>query len=170
MSVVRVDVPRRQREHMFVGHRDAIGRQQVHQAPREIPRRALEAPVAPPPLEDHGQGDHGGPLDGGETDWCSASAPRLNRDHDGTGHPHQKPVAVDRWLVRLSSPRGGVVLVPHGGSGTTGVAAIAEGRRVILCERVPEYAAMIRARCEAATNGGDWRAPDAAPSLFGGAA
>jgi site-specific DNA-methyltransferase (adenine-specific) len=109
-------------------------------------------------------------LDGGETDWCSASAPRLNRDHDGTGHPHQKPVEVDRWLVRLCSPPGGVILVPHGGSGTTGVAALAEGRRVILCERVPEYAAISRARLAAAESGTDWRAPASQMALFGGAA
>ena len=109
-------------------------------------------------------------LSNGEIDWCPASAPRLNRDHDGTGHPHQKPVEVDRWLVRLCSPVGGVVLVPHGGSGTTGVAALAEGRRVILCERVPEYAAMIRARCESASSGGDWRDGARQRGLFSGVA
>jgi site-specific DNA-methyltransferase (adenine-specific) len=104
---------------------------------------------------------------GGEVDWFAASAPRMNRDHDATGHPHQKPIEVDRWLVRLASKRDDVVFVPHGGSGTTGVAAIAEGRRVILCERVAEYADMCRRRCEAAAQGTDWRADPKQGSLFG---
>lgn len=108
-------------------------------------------------------------LTGGEVDWFAASAPRLNRDHDATGHPHQKPVEVDQWLVRLATKRDDVVFVPHGGSGTTGEAALAEGRRVILCERVPEYAEIARRRCEAAAQGTDWRAPAEQLSLLGGA-
>lgn len=55
------------------------------------------------------------------------------------------------------------------GSGTTGVAALMEGRRVILCERVPEYAEIARRRCEAAETDADWRAPPEQAALFGGA-
>ncbi len=109
-------------------------------------------------------------LTGGEVDWFAASAPRMNRDHDATGHPHQKPVEVDQWLVRLATKRDDVVFVPHGGSGTTGEAALAEGRRVILCERVPEYAEIARRRCEAAAQGTDWRADPRQLSLLGGGA
>ena len=98
-------------------------------------------------------------LSGGEVDWCAASAPRMNRDRDATGHPHQKPVEVDRWLVRLATKRNDVVFVPHGGSGTAGEAALAEGRRVILCERVPEYADIARRRCASADAGHNHRAP-----------
>ncbi len=94
-------------------------------------------------------------LGGGEVDWFAASAPRLNRDNDATGHPHQKPVEVDRWLVRLCSEHDDVVLVPHGGSGTTGVAALAEGRRVVLCERTAEWAEKARARLAKADTGAD---------------
>jgi DNA modification methylase len=49
---------------------------------------------------------------------------------------------------------GDIVLDPFGGSGTTGVAALLEGRRVILVERDPDFAAICRARLEHA-------APDA---------
>jgi len=43
-----------------------------------------------------------------------------------------------RWLVRLVTPRGGVVLDPFTGSGTTGVAAVREGVFFMGIERDPE--------------------------------
>lgn len=85
---------------------------------------------------------------------------------EGNGHPTVKSIALMRWLCRLVTPAGGLVLDPFAGSGTTGVAALMEGRRVILCERVPEYAAITRARLAAAETGADWRAPASQPSLF----
>lgn len=63
-------------------------------------------------------------------------------------HPTVKSVALMRWLVRLITKPGDVVLDPFGGSGTTGVAALREGRRVILVEREPDFAAICRARLE----------------------
>jgi site-specific DNA-methyltransferase (adenine-specific) len=45
-----------------------------------------------------------------------------------------------RWLVRLVTPRGGLVLDPFGGSGATAWAAEAEGRRCVLIEREPKHA------------------------------
>lgn len=77
---------------------------------------------------------------------------------DGRGHPTRKPLALMRELVRDFTDPGEVILDPFAGSGTTGVAALAEGRRVILVERVPEYAEIARRRCEAAAQGTDWRA------------
>lgn len=56
-----------------------------------------------------------------------------------------------RWLVRLVTRAGDVVLDPFGGSGTTGAAALAEGRRVILVERDPRFAEIARQRCAHAT-------------------
>lgn len=81
-------------------------------------------------------------------------------------HPTQKPFPLMRDLVGLFSDPGEVILDPFAGSGTTGVAALAEGRRVILCERVPEYAAIARARLAAAESGADWRAPATQGQLF----
>jgi site-specific DNA-methyltransferase (adenine-specific) len=106
-------------------------------------------------------------LTGGETDWFAASAPRVNRDREATGHPHAKPVDVDRWLVRLSTEVDGVVFVPHGGRGTTAIAALSEGRRVILCERDPEHAAYARDWCGRFVSGARVKS-EAQPVLFGG--
>ena len=44
-----------------------------------------------------------------------------------------------QWLIRLTTPPGGVVLDPFAGGGTTCLAARAEGRRWIGIERDPEY-------------------------------
>ena len=51
-----------------------------------------------------------------------------------------------RWLVRLVTPPGGIVLDPFLGSGTTACAAILEGFRWIGIEREPEYARIAEAR------------------------
>lgn len=60
-------------------------------------------------------------------------------DRAGSKHPTVKPVALMQWLVRLVTPRGGVVLDPFAGTGTTGVAALAEGCKALLIERESEY-------------------------------
>lgn len=106
-------------------------------------------------------------LTGGETDWFAASAPRVNRDREATGHPHAKPVEVDRWLVRISTAVDDVVFVPHGGRGTTAIAALSEGRRVILCEREPDHAAYARSWCARFVSGAR-NGDSAQPVLFGG--
>jgi len=51
-----------------------------------------------------------------------------------------------RWLVRLVTPPGGVVLEPFCGSGTTLLAAECEGVDCIAFERGEEYAPIIEAR------------------------
>jgi site-specific DNA-methyltransferase (adenine-specific) len=61
-------------------------------------------------------------------------------------HPTVKPVDLMRWLVRLVTPKGGLVLDPFAGSGTTGMACMAEGFDCTLIEREAEYAADIRRR------------------------
>jgi hypothetical protein len=61
-------------------------------------------------------------------------------------HPTVKPIELMRWLVRLVTPPGGLVLDPFTGSGSTGVAALLEGFRFIGCELSPEYAEIARAR------------------------
>ena len=64
----------------------------------------------------------------------------------GSKHPTVKPIALMRYLCRLVTPPGGMVLDPFAGTGTTGQAAIEEGFRVTLIEREDEYAADIRRR------------------------
>lgn len=61
-------------------------------------------------------------------------------------HPTEKPLELLRRLVRTVAPPQGVVLDPFAGSGTTGAAALQEGRRFVGIEREPEYCALIDAR------------------------
>lgn len=65
-------------------------------------------------------------------------------------HPTVKPTALMRWLVRLVTPIGGTVLDPFTGSGSTGKAAVLEGRSFIGCELTAEYLPIARARIAAA--------------------
>src|SRR5690606_26807005 len=60
--------------------------------------------------------------------FYSAKAPKSERPNvDGVQHPTVKPLAIMRWLIRLVTPPGGVVLDPFAGSGTTIEAALIEG-------------------------------------------
>ena len=65
-------------------------------------------------------------------------------------HPTVKPTDLMRYLCRLVTPPGGVVLDPFMGSGSTGKAAMREGLRFIGCEMSPEYLEIARARIESA--------------------
>ena len=62
-------------------------------------------------------------------------------------HPTIKPLALMRYLVRLTAtPTGGIVLDPYCGSGTTGVACKSEGREFVGIEMEPEYFEIAKAR------------------------
>ena len=65
-------------------------------------------------------------------------------------HPTVKPTDLMRWLVRLVTPPGGVVLDPFMGSGSTGKAAVLEGMRFMGIEREAEYLEIARRRIDAA--------------------
>lgn len=76
-----------------------------------------------------------------------AKAPTSERPKlDGIAHPTVKPLALMRWLVRLVTPPGGLVLDPFLGSGTTAEAALAEGCRCVGIERDADYLRLARAR------------------------
>ena len=74
----------------------------------------------------------------------ASERPRVN----GTAHPTVKPLALMRWLVRLVTPPGGVVLEPFAGSGTTVEACIVEGFQCIAIEREADYLPLIRQRID----------------------
>lgn len=80
-----------------------------------------------------------------------AKASRSERGTDNK-HPTVKPVAMMRWLVRLVTPPGGVVLEPFMGSGTTGVACVQENLSFVGIEREPQYFEICKARIAAAQN------------------
>jgi site-specific DNA-methyltransferase (adenine-specific) len=61
-------------------------------------------------------------------------------------HPTVKPIALMRYLVRLVTPPGGLVLDPFTGSGTTGVAALREGMAFVGCEQSEDYCRIARSR------------------------
>ncbi|MFM7010623.1 MAG: DNA methyltransferase [Betaproteobacteria bacterium] len=73
-------------------------------------------------------------------------------DRLGSKHPTVKPLDLMQWLVRLVTPKGGVVLDPFAGTGTTGEAAWREGMKAILIERETEYQRDIERRMELAAN------------------
>ncbi|MBC6444912.1 MAG: site-specific DNA-methyltransferase [Alphaproteobacteria bacterium GM202ARS2] len=66
----------------------------------------------------------------------------------GIKHTAVFPASVIRELIKLLCPRGGVVLDPYVGSGTTGVAAIKEGRHYIGIDIDPSYCDLSRKRIE----------------------
>ena len=67
-------------------------------------------------------------------------------------HITQKPLDVMRKLVRIA-PKGGTVLDPFMGAGTTGVAAVLEGRQFVGCEVVDEHFNSAQARILTARQG-----------------
>jgi len=81
--------------------------------------------------------------------YCAkASRAERNAGLEGTNHhPTIKPLALMRYLVRLTkTPTGGIVLDPFMGSGTTGIACLLEGREFIGIEREEEYYAIAEKR------------------------
>lgn len=72
----------------------------------------------------------------------ASERPRAN----GTAHPTVKPLDLMRWLVRLVTPPGGIVLEPFAGSGTTVEACIKEDVRCVAIEREADYLPLIDER------------------------
>lgn len=63
-------------------------------------------------------------------------------------HPTVKPTDLMRYLCRLVTPQGGVVLDPYMGSGSTGKAAMLEGFQFIGAELSAEFHAIAKKRVE----------------------
>lgn len=80
--------------------------------------------------------------------------PNVNANHvEKTKHPCQFPVAIPQRLIKALTPIDGLVLDPFTGSGTTGVAAIIEGRRFVGAEIMTDYYKLSHKRLRAAING-----------------
>ncbi|MBN7484630.1 DNA-methyltransferase [Mycobacteroides abscessus] len=78
-----------------------------------------------------------------------AKAPTSERPNaDGVQHPTVKPLDLMRWLVRLVTPVGAVVLEPFAGSGTTAEACVLEDRQCIAIEREADYLPLIMSRLQ----------------------
>jgi DNA modification methylase len=72
-------------------------------------------------------------------EYAGANAFGRSRDQDLEDHPTVKPVAMIADAIKDCSTRGGLVLDPFGGSGTTLLAAERSGRRGRLIELEPGY-------------------------------
>lgn len=89
--------------------------------------------------------------------FYAAKASKRDRDEGlvavdstrGNTHPTVKPTDLMRWLCRLVTPPGGLILDPFMGSGSTGKAALLENFRFIGCEREDEYMPIAAARIAA---------------------
>jgi site-specific DNA-methyltransferase (adenine-specific) len=83
--------------------------------------------------------------------YCAKPSKKERTAGLNAANPHitVKPLKLMRWLVRLITPRGGVVLDPFLGSGTTAIAAQNEGFNWIACEISEEYCEVSRKRIEA---------------------
>lgn len=92
-------------------------------------------------------------LPGGDNPRNRTNKPKRNF------HPTVKPVELMRYLVRLVTPPGGIVIDPFAGSGTTLVAAVLEGVNAIGCELTEEYLPIIEGRLA-------WAKQTYQPTLF----
>jgi site-specific DNA-methyltransferase (adenine-specific) len=67
----------------------------------------------------------------------------------GNNHPTVKPVELMKYLIKLVTPKGGRVLDPFNGSGSTGMAAVELGHEYVGIELDPAYVEIAKKRIEA---------------------
>jgi DNA modification methylase len=72
----------------------------------------------------------------------------------GNHHPTVKPTDLRRYLCRLVTPAGGLILDPFMGSGSTGRGAVLEGFRFVGIEREADYMEIARLRIDSARRQG----------------
>jgi DNA modification methylase len=92
-------------------------------------------------------------ITGGRTENSAGlNSPRAGAGRTSGGkniHPTVKPTELMRYLIRLITPRGGTVLDPFAGSGSTGKAAALEGVSFLGFELDAEYSRIANARIAA---------------------
>lgn len=66
----------------------------------------------------------------------------------GNNHPTVKPVELMKYLIKLVTPKGGKVLDPFNGSGSTGMACVELDYEYTGCELDPEYIDIATKRIE----------------------
>ena len=100
-------------------------------------------PVASDYRDDNTYGDEGG---ASRFFYCP-KASKKDRD-EGNVHPTVKPTELMKYLIRLVTPKDGIVLDPFMGSGSTGKAAMQEGMWFVGIEREKEYYEIAKQRIE----------------------
>lgn len=102
------------------------------------------------------KGQRGLTMSDGELAYTSLGKPlraiTMNRGEiaqDGSEHPTQKPVKLMRWCIdQLEETE--TIFDPFMGSGSTGVAAVSEGKKFVGIELSPKYFGIARRRIERA--------------------
>lgn len=84
--------------------------------------------------------------------WGDANGSGKRPQPSANNHPTVKPLVLMRWLVRLVTPPGGVVLDPFAGSGTTLLAALQENVQALGIEAEEEYCTIAAARISASND------------------
>jgi site-specific DNA-methyltransferase (adenine-specific) len=100
-------------------------------------------PAASDYRDDNTYGDEGG---ASRFFYCP-KASKKDRE-EGNIHPTVKPTDLMAYLIRLVTPKGGIVLDPFMGSGSTGKAAMIEGMSFVGIEREKEYYEIAKQRIE----------------------
>ena len=90
-----------------------------------------------------GYGDAGG---ASRFFYCAKADSGERPKHNGIAHPTVKPLDLMRWLARLVTPPGGLILEPFAGSGATVEAAILDGFHCVAIEREADYLPLITQR------------------------
>jgi len=98
-----------------------------------------DAEVTPREVESIGYGWAPGAKHAWHGDRKQSTAWECPRPKRSSEHPTMKPVALLERALRNSSPRGGTVLDPFAGSGSTLIAAESTGRRCLAIELDPRY-------------------------------
>jgi site-specific DNA-methyltransferase (adenine-specific) len=94
--------------------------------------------------------------------YCSKAS---KKERSGSLHPTVKPLNLMRYLCRLVTPPGGLILDPFMGSGSTAVAAVQEGFHIIGFEIDPGYHADACRRLAAALHPPEGVPGPATPTL-----
>ena len=111
-----------------------------NQAKAELKRGNLDFRGKGTAYKDRGLFEHIRNQEKGDGSKHNKVAMRLNT------HPTVKPQELMKYLCRLVTPKGGVVLDPFMGSGSTGMAAKDEGFDFIGIEKEKEYFEIAEAR------------------------
>ena len=107
--------------------------------------KMLRGNIAP----DASNGTHYDDSGGASRFFYSAKVSQAERNAgltENNPHPTVKPISLMRWLVRLVTQPGGIVLDPFMGSGTTGIAAALEQMQFEGRDLNPEYVEIARQR------------------------
>ncbi len=81
-------------------------------------------------------------------DWGSRGVWHIRSVRKNGRHEAEFPEELARRVIKLFSPRGGLVLDPFVGSGTTTCVAKKMGRKWLGIDRIPEYVEMARLRTD----------------------